>query len=706
VASARLTEAASRIVPGAPDWRAEMLNITLRFAIYLGVIAGVPSVYMATSTGLPWIGVLDVVVLAMVVAVARFERIPYVWRAAVFCGAGFALGLGLLLAIGTFSLMFFVVCSVGATLLLGQRAGIIATVLGTATIMLVGVAGWTGPEVILATREYYATRWIVIALNFALVSTLLCMGIGRVLTTLERALAEQIASRRSLEEERALLRTFIDTLPDVVFTKDTQGRFVLVNPATLAVFRLQHDSEMIGKTVHDFYVPALAERLHRDDMAVIAGQVLANQEVNTRSFEGHDRWYLTLKAPIRDSAGAITGLIGISRDVTERRKLEEQLRQAQKMEAVGQLAGGVAHDFNNLLTIIFGYSDVLRAQVQEPGEMREAVDAIHDAAGRAAALTRQLLAFSRQTMLQPKVLDINETITSTSRMLSRIIGEDIQFSLVLDPSIAKVRVDPGQLDQVLMNLAVNSRDAMPQGGTLSITTQRVELTEAEATLLEIAPATYVRITVTDTGIGMPPEVQARIFEPFFTTKGVGTGTGLGLAMVFGIVRQSGGTIDVESAPGAGARFRIYLPAVPDAPAPSDQPAQERLAGSETVLLVEDDAGVRDLAVASLTAHGYRVLTASDGRDGLDVVAAHAGHIDLLVTDVVMPRMGGSDLAAQLRLQQPDVRVLFMSGYTDDAVVRQGVLHSEVAFLHKPFTMQALAAKVRAVLDAEPLAPIS
>jgi CheY-like chemotaxis protein len=294
-------------------------------------------------------------------------------------------------------------------------------------------------------------------------------------------------------------------------------------------------------------------------------------------------------------------------------------------------------------------------------------------------------------------------------MLSRLIGEDIQFTLVLDPSIARVRVDPGQLDQVLMNLAVNARDAMPQGGALTVRTQRVVLTAPVASRLECAPGPHVMVAVTDTGVGMAPEVMARIFEPFFTTKGIGTGTGLGLAMVFGIVRQSGGAIEVESAPGAGSTFRIYLPVVADTLARTADEIAQSLRGVETLLLVEDDDGVRDLAAANLRGQGYTVLAASDGEAALALLATHTADqttpIDLLVTDVVMPRMSGPELAARLQQTSPATRVLFMSGYTDDAVVRQGVMQAEVAFLQKPYTPQTLARKVRSVLDDTSAAPV-
>ena len=680
------------------SWRADVLDITLRVSFYLGIVVGMPSMYLAAKAGLFGLTAIDGVVLVVVFVIYQLRRIPYIWRAALFCVCAFAIGVALLLAVGTFSQLFLIACSVIATLLLGVRAGLIATAVGTVTIALFGLLGLSGPESPQRVEGMFSLRQIVVALNFMLVSTLLTMAIGRVLATLEGALRAEIATRVSLDRERTLLRALFDNLPDVIFTKDMAGRFTTANPAARAEWSAATESEMLGKTVFDRFPRAQAEALHTDDMAVVEGRALVSREIGSVDHDGNPRWYLQVKVPLRDSTGAITGMIGISRNITERRRLEEQLRQSQKMEAVGRLAGGIAHDFNNLLTIIFGYSDVLRTQTRDSDEIRESVEAINDAASRAAALTRQLLAFSRQSMLQPKVLDLNATIADTGRMLSRLIGEDIQFTLILDPSIAKVRVDPGQLDQVLMNLAVNARDAMPHGGTLSIATQRVELTAAVATRLEGTPGPHVMVVVTDTGVGMSPDVMARIFEPFFTTKGVGNGTGLGLAMVFGIVRQSGGTIDVESEPGQGATFRIYLPTVADGVTRAGDAELVSLRGSETLLLVEDDTGVRDLAVANLRAQGYSVLTAVDGRAAIDVVVAHAGPIHLLVTDVVMPRMSGPELATELQSAAPGLRVLFVSGYTDDDVVRQGVLQSEVAFLQKPYTPHILVAKVRAVLD--------
>jgi PAS domain S-box-containing protein len=393
-----------------------------------------------------------------------------------------------------------------------------------------------------------------------------------------------------------------------------------------------------------------------------------------------------------------THLAGVA---IERRALEEQFRQAQKMEAVGHLAAGVAHDFNNLLTVIRSSADFLdpdRAGADE----KEAILAIRDAGERATGLTRQLLTFSRKTVQQPRVLDLNAEIRDTEKMLRRVISEDVRLETDLAPDLRQVNVDPGQLDQVLMNLAVNARDAMPDGGALTITTRNEELDEAYCRLHPDAqPGPHVTLAVADTGVGMTPEVRARIFEPFFTTKPVGRGTGLGLATVHGIVRQSGGHIVVSSEEGHGTTFRLCFPAVEGVPAEPGASAAvtARQAGRKTILLVEDDAAVRSLCLKILEAQGYNVLVGIDGRDAVVVADKHAGLIDLLVTDVVMPGLNGREVAEALRARHPKVRVLFTSGYTDDAVLHRGILHAEVAFLPKPFTPAELTKKVREVLDA-------
>jgi len=395
------------------------------------------------------------------------------------------------------------------------------------------------------------------------------------------------------------------------------------------------------------------------------------------------------------------------RDVTERvraaqmkKTLESQLHQSQKMEAFGQLAGGVAHDFNNLLQIIMGYSELILTIVPLKDPMRESIMAIGEAGSRAASLTRQLLAFSRQTVLEPKVLDLNEVVRETEKILRRLIGEDILLTALLDPSIRQVKVDPGQLGQVLINIAVNARDAMPQGGKLSIETGNVELNASfPHASHDFRPGPYVMLAMSDTGCGMTPELKARIFEPFFTTKCVGKGTGLGLAVVHGIVSQSDGQIELRSEPGSGTTFKIYLPAVEgEASTMEAVESAEPLRGKEIILLVEDEENVRGLVSLVLRAYGYEVLVATDGRDALRLAKSHAGAIDLLLTDVVMPHLSGRQVADALQPQFPRMKVLYMSGYTDDAVVRHGLVHGQMPFLQKPATPVNLARKVRSLLD--------
>jgi len=390
-----------------------------------------------------------------------------------------------------------------------------------------------------------------------------------------------------------------------------------------------------------------------------------------------------------------------------------QLRQAQKMEAVGRLSGGIAHDFNNLLGVIIAYAEMAEESLDgknHPVDLRHGVQQIKKASERAAALTRQLLAFSRQQVLQPKVIAMNSVVVNMEDMLRRLLGAHIELSTELEPELGQVWADENQIEQVIMNLAVNARDAMPRGGKLMIETANVELDEAYARLHESAkPGSYVMIAVSDTGVGMTTETLAHLFEPFFTTKERGKGTGLGLATVYGIVKQSGGYIWVYSEVGHGTTFKTYLPIADKASEEEAVPAALRapLAGSETVLLVEDEESVRALCCSILKSHGYKVLEAESGRKGLDVAHRYGLPIHLLLTDVVMPEMGGTDLAARLEALRPGVRVLYMSGYTDDAVFRHGLLEKGQVFLQKPFTPESLARKVREALgDGAPVADVA
>jgi two-component system cell cycle sensor histidine kinase/response regulator CckA len=395
--------------------------------------------------------------------------------------------------------------------------------------------------------------------------------------------------------------------------------------------------------------------------------------------------------------------VAFVRDVTEKRRMDQQLRQAQKMEAVGRLAGGIAHDFNNLLGVIIGYSEILQDGLSQNDPLSPKAAAIKKAGLHAASLTRQLLAFSRKQVQDPIVLNLNAAVTDTLKMLQRLIGENVETSAVLAQELGSIMADQGQIEQVIMNLALNARDAMPGGGRLTIATANAELDGLYFRHHpSVLPGSYVLLTVSDTGHGMSAETQAHIFEPFFTTKEVGKGTGLGLATVYGVVKQSGGYIWVYSELGRGTTFKIYLPRVGDAAAaPNADKNRKKIArGSETVLVVEDAQPLRELAREVLEASGYVVLEAAHGADAIQLIERHQGPIDLLLTDVIMPRMGGRQLAEKLTPRLPKMKVLYMSGYTDDAIVHHGILEPGIALLQKPFTAETLTRKVRGVLDAE------
>jgi PAS domain S-box-containing protein len=500
--------------------------------------------------------------------------------------------------------------------------------------------------------------------------------------------------------------------------EDAVRRFVTLSTAVLYVLRIE-DHDAIPAWVSDNfevltgYTPResgdnawWADHVHPEDRArmvaahpfpyTVEHQVI---EYRFRRKDGRYVWVRDDKRLLRDPGGARSEVVGTMVDVTERIELESQLRQAQKMEAVGLLAGGVAHDFNNMLTVISGSTSILRSMVSANDPRDELLVEIADASDRATSLTRQLLVFSRAQIVAPRVIDPNEIVRNVSGMMRRLIGEDVEVVSKLAPALSRVLIDPGHLEQVVLNLAVNARDAMPLGGQLSVETRDVELDEP---FCRLHPGTqagrYVLLRLTDTGSGMTPEVKAHIFEPFFTTKGPGRGTGLGLATVFGIVKQSGGTITVQSDVGAGTCFEIYFPAATIAAESSAPPgAAAPRGGSETILLVEDEAGVRRIARLALEHRGYRVIEASSGQAAIDLADKHPGAIDLLITDVVMPGISGRKVAELVQARRPGIKILFMSGYIDDAVVRHGIVDSIDAFLHKPFSPLALTTRVRSVL---------
>ena len=520
--------------------------------------------------------------------------------------------------------------------------------------------------------------------------------------------ASQVATaieRQRLETERRgeqeFLRQVIDLNPNLIFVKDWEGRFTLVNSAIAELYGAAAE-DLIGKGDADFNAnPDEVAQYRRDDQeAITTGRPkFILEERNTDARTGRQRWFQVIKVPLRSADGA-PHVLGVATEITQRKELENQLRQAQKMEAVGQLAGGIAHDFNNVLTAILGYTRLLLKESELGARQRDDITEIEEAAQRAASLTRQLLAFSRKQVMQPTVLNVNEVVQGMRTLLRRLIGEHITLVAAFDPEPVFVRADQGQLQQVIVNLSVNARDAMPAGGTLMLATARVDLDAAfKGSHPGSTVGPHVRLLVSDSGTGMDAEVRRRVFEPFFTTKPVGKGSGLGLATVYGIVKQSGGYIDVESQPGHGSTFTIYLPRVAAPTQPiAEPPAPPPRPGRETVLLVEDESGVRALARRALKEFGYRVLEATNGVEALTVARACTDPIDLLLTDVVMPEMGGRELAQVLRQERPETRVLFTSGYPDSGGMALDVAESRVPYLPKPYTPNELAQKVREVLD--------
>ena len=516
-----------------------------------------------------------------------------------------------------------------------------------------------------------------------------------------QATALEVSQRALLEQQRFLL-AIVDANPHLIFVKDWDGRFTLANKAVAQIYGTTPDG-LVGRTDAEFNPNAEeVARFLRDDRNVMtSGEPLSiREEAVTNPETGQTRWFETIKVPFVQSEGGLPQVLGVATDITMRKQLEAQLRQSQKMEAVGRLAGGVAHDFNNVLTAIFGYADLLLDQFAEDDPRRADLAEVKRSTLRAAGLTRQLLAFSRKQILQPKVLDLNAVMMGMGTFLRRLIGEDVELRIDRGKGVGAVKADPGQLEQVFMNLAVNARDAMPRGGKLTIETANVHLDEAAARRhVGVTSGEYVMTAVSDTGVGMDERVKAHLFEPFFTTKEQGQGTGLGLATVYGIVQQSGGFIDVVSEWGRGSTFKVYLPRVAGTaetmdPVVAESPITRTASG--TIMLAEDEEPVRRLISRMLKGLGYNVLIAADGEQALDMINRYPGKIDLLITDVVMPRLGGRELAERVHPKHPDTKVLFISGYTDDAIVRHGVLDSGVAFLQKPFSPDGLA---RMVTDA-------
>jgi PAS domain S-box-containing protein len=576
----------------------------------------------------------------------------------------------------------------------------------------IGVLNLAGPEQGLFTEEdletlYNVGNQLAVALERSQLHERLEARVEERTAALKTEIAERKRTQEKLAESEEHIRLLLNSTAEAIYGQDLRGDCTFCNPACVRLLGYSDPSELIGKNMHDVihHTRPDGTPYPREDCRICIvpqhdqGFHVDNEvlwRADGKSFPA-EYWCYPIKRN-ETVIGAVTTFM----DVAERRSLERQLVQAQKMEAIGRLAGGVAHDFNNLLTIITGYSDLLLNEMQSGSQFRGHIEEVKKAADRAAALTRQLLAFGRRQILAPQVLNLNKIVADMDKMLRRLIGEDIDLVTKLEPALSQTKVDPGQVEQVIMNLAVNSRDAMSEGGKLTIETANAELDENYARRHAMAaPGPYVMLAVSDTGCGMDAETQSHIFEPFFTTKEQGKGTGLGLATVYGIVKQIGGEIWVYSEPAHGTTLKVYFPQAEGAEQTVRSPKTVSTSprGSEAILVVEDEEAVRSLVRRVLESQGYAVMTAATAEEAAHLCEQHPGTINLMLTDVVMPGMSGRKLAQHLGFSRPEMKVLYMSGYTDNAIVHHGVLDVGTQFLQKPFTPDAILRKVREVLDS-------
>lgn len=506
-------------------------------------------------------------------------------------------------------------------------------------------------------------------------------------------IGNDITKLRQAEES---FKNLVNNAPIGIFIVQ-KGRFTLLNAAFPKITGYS-EAELLGKDALCLVAPEFKQQVRDQTLKMVRGERTSPYEFQIITKDGKRKWIMESVSPTRYAGEK--AVLGYCIDITDHKEIADQLLQAQKMEAVGRLAGGVAHDFNNMLGVILGYAEIALIQLSEQDPIHKNLEEMKSAAERAATLVRQLLAFSRKQILEPRVIDLNALVTDFKRMLQRLIGEDIDLKLALEPEVAAVKADPGQMEQVIMNLAINAKDAMPQGGKLTIETHNVYLDEIYAqSHADVTPGPYVMLTVSDNGEGINPEILSYLFEPFYTTKEAGKGTGLGLSTAYGIVKQNGGNIEVYSQLGWGTTFKIYLPQVAEDVQPKEIPlTTPPPGGSETVLVVEDEDMLRALIVEVLEKYGYQVLAAPNGAEALLLGERLQEQIHLLLTDVVMPQMSGRELAAQLRTLHPEIKVLYMSGYTADAITQHGVLEDRTSFIQKPFRLLSMASKVREILD--------
>lgn len=729
-----------RMLSLAPEtWRADLLNIVLRVAAALGTLVYIPSVVSAVRFRTTAIFALDTLAIAAVLTLTFSSALSSKLRAIAICLVIYALGAGLMISVGSVSQIYLLGFSLLTTLLLSLNWGLAAVVVNAATMLAIGLMGIASPEMGAARWTGNFLEWPLISANFVLVNVTLVLMLGAVIAALERALVTAGTTHHALCHEQNALVLLNESLQQEIHERALNQEMLRGSRALLRIagrtarlggWRVELGCDVVvwsdeacdlhevpaGTTptldeVIAFYLPEWRESMRNAVEQCVSNGTPFDIEAEIQTALTHRLWVRAIGNPHRSDAGVITHIEGSIQNINPQkladarhRSLEDKFRQAERMETVGSLAGGIAHDFNNLMSVVLGYSELLMTDRAGDDPIRSDLEQIHGAGLRAVELTRQLLAFSRQQMLEPKVVDMGEIVGDLEKMLRRLIGADIDLITSCTSAIGSVLIDPRQLEQVIINLAVNARDAMPSGGMITIQTSQVDLDEHYASNhAGVTAGPHVMLAVSDTGNGMDKATQARMFEPFFTTKEQGKGTGLGLATVFGIVQQSGGTIWVYSEIGVGTSFKLYFPVVAGSPvaaanmALADSSAPH---GKETILLVEDEEGVRLLTRMILRRYGYNVLEAQSGGDALLLCEQYPARIHLLLTDVVMPLMSGRVLSERLRSLRPTMKTLYMSGYTDDAVVRHGILDSTTSFIQKPITPNKLGRKVREVLDAD------
>ncbi len=694
------------------NWRGDLLRVVLRVTAVLGGLVYLPSVWLAYVNAMWGVVVLDTVALIGVLTLALMERLALKTRAAATSILFYALGVGLMVTVGSISQIYLFAFSLFATLLLSLRWGLASVVLNTVTLLGIGALGITAPEMVAAHWILDLPGWTLVTANFTFLNVCLVLAFGAVIEALERsnvALTEEVARRArsedSLREGRALLRIAGRTARLGGWQVRVSDLRIVWSDETCELYEVPEGHHPTFEEALAFYVPESRERVRLAAQACLENGLPFDLELQIITARGKHLWVRSIGNAERDASGAITHLHGSMQDITPEKaahereqKLEGQLLQMQKMEAVGSLAGGVAHDFNNLLSVILSYSGFVIEELAPDDPLRDDLIEIKKAGERAAELTRQLLAFSRKQILRPEVLELNGVIEGVQKMLSRLLTENIKLTILPSPHAGNVHADAGQLEQVIVNLLVNARDAMPHGGQVTVETANVMLDETYA---DVVAGPYVMLAVTDTGIGMDRATKDRIFEPFFTTKDKSKGTGLGLSTVYGIVKQSSGHIWVYSELGVGTTFKVYLPRtdreVTQQVAPSEP--STTLRGTETVLVVEDQEQVREVMRLVLRKAGYNVLEAANGGEAFLLCEQFTATIHLMLTDVVMPHMSGRQLAERLKPVRPAMRVLYVSGYTENTIVHHGVLDAGIEFLPKPIIPEALLRKVRQVLDA-------